>query len=162
MKYKKFASISIGTLLVLSIIFVRLSSDFQSVNALCGGIIEGKELEGTWISNDRTKNTVYQDIDSDGKVHITWYGKTHDELARTYNYIFEGIWTDTKIEGTVTYLNPPPGSAPTLGPGYADMVINVPDPKTPIIQKSPPIAEADFESYKWKKACAVPNGGSWP
>jgi hypothetical protein len=46
-----------------------------------------KAIEGTWISNDKTENIVYQDItNTPGYIHIDSNNNTHDKIGMTYIY----------------------------------------------------------------------------
>jgi hypothetical protein len=159
MKYLVFILGSLFAIIILlSTITANISPTLlNSVSGLCAATTRDT-IEGTWISNDKTKNTVYQNTDAQGNVYIEWYGTTHDELGRTYSYTLDGILVDNRIEGTVTYGKLPGGVAQTYGPGYADMTLQLvtyKDSPTRIlnIQKVPAYDEGDFASYKWTKEC---------
>ena len=110
-------------------------------------------MKGTWISNDKTLNTVSQSIGSDGNI-IQMAGRTHDELGRVYSYTIVGKVIDDKIQGQIYFFNMPPQVAGMSFPITLKLVWYQSGPPNIFsIEKIPPRDTGDFASYKWRIYC---------
>ena len=119
--------------------------------ALCAATTT-TSMKGTWISNDKTRNTVLQSIGSDGNI-IQLAGRTHDELGRVYSYSIVGKVIGNKIQGQIYFFNMPPEVAGKHFPITLKIVWTSGPPYIRYIEKIPPHDLGDFASYRWYKEC---------